>query len=78
MSDPINQSRRHFLRDAAMTIAATEFALMGSADARSRKTKPAALPTVKPGTNTSAWHSSAHRHRPPGKHVRGGNGSLCR
>jgi pimeloyl-ACP methyl ester carboxylesterase len=38
MSEPINHSRRRFLRDAAMTIAAAEFALVGPADARSRKT----------------------------------------
>jgi pimeloyl-ACP methyl ester carboxylesterase len=53
MSEPINQSRRHFLRSAAMTIAAAEFAIIGSVDARTRKTKSAVLPTVKPGTNTS-------------------------
>jgi pimeloyl-ACP methyl ester carboxylesterase len=55
MSEEINHDRRHFLRNAAMTIAAAEFAMTGSAGAR---TKPADLqlspePQVKPGTNTS-------------------------
>jgi pimeloyl-ACP methyl ester carboxylesterase len=36
-----------------MTIAAAQVALSGSADAQSSKTKPADLPRIKPGTNTS-------------------------
>jgi pimeloyl-ACP methyl ester carboxylesterase len=36
-----------------MTIAAAHLGMMGSANAQSSKTKPADLPTVKPGTNTS-------------------------
>ena len=36
-----------------MTIAAAQFGAIGSADAQSSKTKPADLPTIKPGTNTS-------------------------
>jgi pimeloyl-ACP methyl ester carboxylesterase len=36
-----------------MTLAAAQFVLSGSADAQSGKTKPADLPAIKPGTNTS-------------------------
>jgi pimeloyl-ACP methyl ester carboxylesterase len=53
MSDEINHDRRRFFSAAAMTIAAAQFGIIGSADAQSRKTKPAVLPTIKPGTNTS-------------------------
>ena len=38
MSDEINNDRRRFLGNAAMTIAATELALIGSADAHSART----------------------------------------
>ena len=44
----INQDRRQFFGTAAMTIAAAQFALSGSAQA-----KTAELPKVKPGTHTS-------------------------
>jgi pimeloyl-ACP methyl ester carboxylesterase len=44
----INRDRRRFLGTAAITIAAAQFALGGSADA-----KTAELPRVKPGTHTS-------------------------
>ncbi len=50
MFEEINNSRRRFFGTAAMTIAAAQLGVLGSADA---KTKPADLPTVKPGTNTS-------------------------
>jgi pimeloyl-ACP methyl ester carboxylesterase len=53
MSEQINHGRRRFLATAVMTLASAELSMIGSADARSRKTKPAALPTFKPGTNTS-------------------------
>ena len=53
MSEQINYGRRRFLATAAMTLASAELGLIGSADARSRKTKPADLPTIKPGTNPS-------------------------
>jgi pimeloyl-ACP methyl ester carboxylesterase len=36
-----------------MTIAAAQLGMIGSANAQSSKTKPAVLPTIKPGTNTS-------------------------
>jgi pimeloyl-ACP methyl ester carboxylesterase len=44
----IDCDRRRFLGTAAMTIAATEFGMIGSADAQSSKMGP-----IKPGTNTS-------------------------
>jgi pimeloyl-ACP methyl ester carboxylesterase len=53
MSEEINYDRRRFLGTAAMTIAAAQLGMIGSADAQSNKTKPADLPKIKPGTNTS-------------------------
>jgi pimeloyl-ACP methyl ester carboxylesterase len=53
MSEQINRDRRRFFGTAAMTIAAAQFALSGSADAQSGKAKPADLPRIKPGTHTS-------------------------
>jgi pimeloyl-ACP methyl ester carboxylesterase len=53
MSEKINYQRRHFLGTAAMTIATTQLGRFGSANAQSSKTKPAALATMKSGTNTS-------------------------
>jgi pimeloyl-ACP methyl ester carboxylesterase len=53
MSDQINHQRRWLLGSAAMTLAATQFALNGAFAAQPAKSKPASLRTVKPGTNTS-------------------------
>jgi len=53
MSEEINHRRRRFLGTAAMTVAAARLVVSGSADAQSGKTKPAAVPPIKPGTNTS-------------------------
>jgi pimeloyl-ACP methyl ester carboxylesterase len=53
LSEEINHNRRHFLGTAAMTIAAAQLGMIGSATAQSSKTKSADLPTIKPGTNTS-------------------------
>jgi pimeloyl-ACP methyl ester carboxylesterase len=53
MSEDINLHRRRFFGTAAMTIAAAELFMAGSADAQSNNTKLADLPTIKPGTNTS-------------------------
>jgi pimeloyl-ACP methyl ester carboxylesterase len=53
MSEEINQHRRRFLGAAAMTIAATQLGMIGAAKAQSSTKKPADLPTIKPGTNTS-------------------------
>jgi pimeloyl-ACP methyl ester carboxylesterase len=48
MAEQINRDRRRLLGTAVLTIAAAELALIGSADAQSRKINP-----IKPGTNTS-------------------------
>ena len=53
MSGEINQDRRRFFGAMAMTIAASQFGIMDSAQAQSKKTKLADLRTIKPGTNTS-------------------------
>jgi pimeloyl-ACP methyl ester carboxylesterase len=51
MLDELKHDRRRFLGTAAMTIAAAQLGMTGSAKAQTRKT--ADLPAVKPGTNTS-------------------------
>src|SRR5208282_659439 len=48
MSERIDLDRRRLLGTAAFTIAAAEFAMLGSAEAQSTKIDP-----IKPGTNTS-------------------------
>jgi pimeloyl-ACP methyl ester carboxylesterase len=53
MPEAINQARRRFFGTAAMTVAAAQLGMIGSASAQSGKAKPAALPQIKPGTNTS-------------------------
>jgi hypothetical protein len=53
MSDEMNQDRRRFFGPVAATIAAAQLGMTGSAQALSRKTTPADLPIIKPGTNTS-------------------------
>ena len=53
MSEDINHHRRRFLGTAAMTIAGAQLVMTGSAGAQSGNARPAALPAVKPGTNTS-------------------------
>ncbi|MEA2945292.1 MAG: hypothetical protein QOI40_622 [Alphaproteobacteria bacterium] len=53
ISEPINQHRRRFLGTAAMTLAAAQLVLSGSAKAQPSKAKPADVPAIKPGTNTS-------------------------
>jgi pimeloyl-ACP methyl ester carboxylesterase len=50
MSEEINRHRRQFFGTAAMTIAAAQLGIIGSADAQPNKTK---LPAIKPGTHTS-------------------------
>ena len=52
MSEQINRERRRFFGTAAMSIAAAQLVMSGSADAQS-VAKPAALPAVKPGSHTS-------------------------
>jgi pimeloyl-ACP methyl ester carboxylesterase len=53
MSEDINHHRRRFLGTAAMTIAAAQLVMTGSARAQSGNAGPATLSAVKPGTNTS-------------------------
>ena len=53
MSGEINHDRRRFFGTAAMTLAAVGLGTVGSAKAQSGKAKPADVPTIKPGTNTS-------------------------
>src|ERR1700716_574392 len=48
MAEQINQDRRRLLGTAAVTIAAAELAMLGSADGQPGKINP-----IKPGTNTS-------------------------
>jgi pimeloyl-ACP methyl ester carboxylesterase len=48
----INRDRRHFIGTAAMSIAATQFAVMSQADAKSSKAV-SALSSFKSGTNTA-------------------------
>jgi pimeloyl-ACP methyl ester carboxylesterase len=53
ISEPIDLHRRRFFGTAAISIAAAQLILSGSADAQPGKAKPAELPSIKPGTNTS-------------------------
>jgi pimeloyl-ACP methyl ester carboxylesterase len=50
--EDINHPRRRFIGAAAMTVAAAQFGIGGSADAQTGVTKPN-LPAIKPGTNTT-------------------------
>jgi pimeloyl-ACP methyl ester carboxylesterase len=50
--EDINHPRRRFIGAAAMTVAAAQFGIGGSADAQTGATKPN-LPAIKPGTNTT-------------------------
>jgi pimeloyl-ACP methyl ester carboxylesterase len=53
MSDEINPHRRRFFGAAAMTVAAAQFALNGSAEAQPQKQKMPEMRALKAGTNTS-------------------------
>ena len=53
MSKETDHSRRRFLRNAALTLAAAELATIGSADAQSARTNPAEVPSIAPGTHSS-------------------------
>jgi pimeloyl-ACP methyl ester carboxylesterase len=53
MSEEINQDRRRFLGTAAMTIAAAQLGMIGSAKAQSGEMKPAGATMIKSGTNRS-------------------------
>ena len=49
-SQDVDHRRRHFVRAAALTVAAAQLGMIGAADAQAGK---ATLPTVKPGSRTS-------------------------
>jgi pimeloyl-ACP methyl ester carboxylesterase len=49
----IDHRRRRFFGAAALTVAAAQLGMIGSADAQPGNAKPAQLPAIKPGTNTS-------------------------
>ena len=49
----INHNRRRFLSTAAMTVAAAQLGMLNPANAESATAKPATVPAIKPGTNTS-------------------------
>src|SRR5258708_14669731 len=53
MPEQIDHHRRRFFGAAALTIAAAQFGMIRSANAQAGRTKPAQLPAIKPGTNTS-------------------------
>jgi pimeloyl-ACP methyl ester carboxylesterase len=53
MSEEVDHDRRRFFAAAAMTVAAAQFGMVGSANAQAVKANPKELPAVKPGTNTS-------------------------
>jgi pimeloyl-ACP methyl ester carboxylesterase len=52
-TEHIDHRRRRFLGAAALTAAAIEFGMTGDAKAQSGAAKPADLPMIEPGTNTS-------------------------
>jgi pimeloyl-ACP methyl ester carboxylesterase len=52
-TEKIDQHRRHFFGAAAVTIAAAQLGITGSADAQSGNKRATQLPAIKPGTNTS-------------------------
>jgi pimeloyl-ACP methyl ester carboxylesterase len=51
--NPIDLNRRRFFGAAAMAIAGAQLGMMGPVNAQSGIAKPANVPRVKPGTNTS-------------------------
>jgi pimeloyl-ACP methyl ester carboxylesterase len=51
--EQIDQHRRRFFGTAAITIAAAQLGMIGSAAAQFEKAKSAGLPAIKPGTHTS-------------------------
>src|SRR5260370_3590218 len=53
MSEEINHDRRRLLSTVAMTFAAAELGLTGSAAARPEKKKPAGSPSIRPQATTS-------------------------
>jgi pimeloyl-ACP methyl ester carboxylesterase len=52
-SEDVDRHRRHFLGATAMTLAAAQFGMIGSANAQGVKPSAKALPEIKPGTHTA-------------------------
>src|SRR5579862_467492 len=53
MPEEINCNRRHFLSNAAMTMAAARFGIFGSAKVQPGTANTTDVPAIEPGTNTS-------------------------
>jgi hypothetical protein len=53
MPEEANPDRRRFLGTATIGIAAAQLGMIGVAEAQTSKKKPANVPSIKPGTNTS-------------------------
>jgi len=53
ISEAIDQHRRRFVGAAAMTFAAAQFGMVGSANAQAVNASAKELPAIKPGTHTS-------------------------
>jgi pimeloyl-ACP methyl ester carboxylesterase len=53
MSEEIDRDRRRFVGTVALTIAATQFGMIGSAIAQTGTSKPPIVPPIKPGMNKS-------------------------
>ena len=51
--EDVDRHRRRFLGATAMTLAAAQFGMVGSANAQGVEPSAKALPEIKPGTNTS-------------------------
>ena len=50
---PVDQYRRRFFGSAALTLAAAQLGMIGSATGQSSQARPGTLSAAKPGTNTS-------------------------
>ena len=53
MSEKIDSHRRGFMGATALTLAAAQFGMLGSARAQDNLSKPSILPPIKPGTHKS-------------------------
>jgi pimeloyl-ACP methyl ester carboxylesterase len=53
VAEEIDRHRRLFFGTAAVTMAAAQLGMIGSANAQAGKAKPTKLPAIKPGTHTS-------------------------
>ena len=56
ISEEINQERRRFFGTAAMTIAAAQLGMLGSAEAQAGNARPANLPAMKLGRIRPSVH----------------------